>query len=159
MDVEFRTMMGAEKKTASQKVTEFRDEYKQMTQTFQTTKQQAESTALKNGPAARTKLIAANQRLDKSTATLEQSRMLIAQTEQVGDTIITDLESQKESLKSSQAKVQQTQQYTVDAQGVLRTMGRRAVIHNILMMLIIFVLFGVICVIVYYLFIQKSSKK
>lgn len=159
MDVENRLLMGNEKKIVSQKVIEYRDEFKLLTQTYETTRQKAESIALKSGSSARNKLISANQRLDQSTATLENSRLLIAQTEAIGGTIISDLENQKESLKSAQANVQETKQYTVDAKGILKTMGRRAVIHNVLMMFIIIVLFGVICVIGYYGFVAKKNKK
>ncbi|CAE7843118.1 VTI12, partial [Symbiodinium microadriaticum] len=158
MDVEFRTMMGGEKKAASEKVADYRAEYTQLIKSFQSTKQKAESDALKNGPAARSKLVAANQRLDQSTAVLENSRMLIAQTEETGNVIMTDLGQQKETLQGAQSKVQETKQFTIDAKGVLQVMGRRAIIHNLLMMFIILVLFGVICVIIYYGFIEDKKK-
>ena len=158
MDVENRMLIGNDKKMVSQKVTEYRDEFKLLTQTYETTRQKAEAIALKSGSSARSKLISANQRLDQSTATLENSRLLIAQTEAIGTTIITDLESQKDSLKAAQSNVQETKQYTVDAKGILISMGRRAVIHNIIMMLIIFILFGVICVVGYYGIVQKKKK-
>jgi hypothetical protein len=150
-------MVGADKKTASQKVTEYREEYQQLIRSFEQTKQKAEATALKSGPVARNKLIAANQKLDQSTATLEKSRMLIAQTEEIGGVIITDLEGQRGQLLTAQSKVQETKQFTVDARGVLRSMGRRAVVHNLCMMFIILILFGVICVIIYYGFIEKNK--
>jgi hypothetical protein len=158
MDVEFRTMQGSDKKSASEKVTDYREEYTQLIRTFQNTKQKAESDALKSGPAARTKLVSANQRLDQSTALLENSRMLIAQTEETGNVIMTDLGTQKETLRSAQSKVQETKQFTIDAKGVLQLMGRRAIMHNLLMMFIILVLFGVICVIIYYGFIEDKKK-
>lgn len=59
---------------------------------YQSVKFNAESLALKGGSSARTKLLNANQKLDQSTATLEQSRMILAQTEIIGTTIITDME-------------------------------------------------------------------
>ena len=124
-------------------------EYKQLLQQFQQSKHQAEGDALKNGPVARTKLISANQRLDQSTATLENSRMLIAQSEQTGNVIIEDLSSQKQNLQGAQSKVQETHQFTQDAKGILQTMFRRAIMHNVIMAIIIFVLFGVICIIAY----------
>ena len=159
MDVEFRTMMGNDKKSASEKVADYRAEYTQLTKSFQNTKQQAESVALKGGSAARSRLVTANQRLDQSTAMLENSRMLIAQTEETGNVIMSDLGQQKETLQGAQSKVQETKQFTIDAKGVLQLMGRRAIIHNLLMMFIILVLFGVICVIIYYGFIEDDKKK
>jgi vesicle transport through interaction with t-SNAREs 1 len=157
MDVEFRTMVGTDKKTASQKVADYRDEYKSLLQTFQVTKQNAESVALKSGTVARNKLLSANQRLDQSTATLENSRQIIAQTEAVGSNIIEDLESQKEQLKHAISNTSEIKQFTSDAKLVLRSMGRRAVIHNLCMMFTILVLFGIICVIIYYGFIEKKK--
>lgn len=158
MDVEFRGMMSSEKKNASQKVSEYREEYKQLLQQFQQSKHQAESDALKSGPAARVKLVSANQRLDQSTATLENSRMLIAQSEATGNVIIEDLTSQKQSLQGAQSKVQETQQFTQDAKGILQTMFRRAIMHNVIMAIIIFVLFGIICIIAYFGLISNDSK-
>ena len=158
MDVEFRTMVGNDKKSASEKVSDYRAEYTQLTKSFQNTKQKAESDALKSSPAARNRLVAANQRLDQSTAMLENSRMLIAQTEETGNVIMSDLGQQKETLQGAQSRVQETKQFTMDAKGVLQMMGRRAIIHNLLMMFIILVLFGVICVIIYYGFIEDKKK-
>lgn len=157
MDVEFRTMVGVDKKTASQKVSDYRDEYKQLIQLFQTTKQKAETLALQSGASSRNKLITANQRLDQSTLTLENSRQIIAQTEGIGNTIITDLESQKEQLKHASSNAQEIKQFTFDAKVVLRTMGRRAIIHDLCMMITILVLFGIICVIIYYGFVEKKK--
>lgn len=158
MDVEFRTMVGNDKKTASQKVADYRDEYKTLVQTFQKTKQNAESLALKSGTTARNKLISANQRLDQSTATLENSRQIIAQTENIGSGIIDDLENQKAQLTQASSNTQEIKQFTFDAKLVLRTMGRRAIIHNLCMMFTIVILFGIICVIIYYGFIEKKKK-
>jgi vesicle transport through interaction with t-SNAREs 1 len=158
MDVEYRLLVGADKKSASQKVVEYRDEYKQLLQTYEVTKAKAERLALQNGSAARNKLISANQRLDESTATLEKSRIILAETEAIGNGIIVDLESQKESLKAANSNVKETKQYTVDAKVILTTMGRRAVIHNTIMAFIILILFGVICVIGYYGFVEKKKK-
>ena len=110
---------------------------------------------MKGGPSARTKLIAANQKLDMSTATLEQSRMLVAQTEQIGNTVIADMENQKETLLDAQDKVKETRQFTLDAKLVLRSMGTRAVIHKICIISTIIILAAVIGVIVYFGFLKK----
>lgn len=158
MDVEYRLLMGNDKKSASQKVMDYREEYKQLVQSYETSKAKAEKLALQNGSTARNKLISANQRLDQSTATLESSRILLAETEAIGNNIIVDLESQKESLKTANSNVQETKQFTVDAKGILTMMGRRAVIHNVIMILIIILLFAVICVIAYYGFVDKKKK-
>ncbi len=146
-----------QQRLASQKVSDYRDEYKQLIQLFQTTKQKAENLALQSGAGSRNKLISANQRLDQSTLTLENSRQIIAQTEGIGNAIVTDLESQKEQLKHATSNAQEIKQFTFDAKGILRSMGRRAIIHNLCMMFTILILFGVICVIIYYGFIRNKK--
>jgi len=156
MDVEFRTMSSADKRYAQQKVNEYRDEYRQTLQRYQSAKFNAEAQALKGGPGARTKLLNSNQKLDNSTSLLEQSRQILAQTEQVGTTIITDLESQKETLQEAHGKVKETKQITVDARKILKVMGNRALIHKICIMLTITVLLAVIGVIAWFGFISKN---
>mmetsp|Transcript_13777 Transcript_13777/g.18844 ORF Transcript_13777/g.18844 Transcript_13777/m.18844 type:complete len:214 (-) Transcript_13777:202-843(-) len=156
MDIEFRTMSSAEKRSAQQKVGDYKEEYKQLQQHFHTSKFNAESEALKNSPTARVKLLTSNQKLDQATATLEQSRMLIAQTETIGDTIITDMGTQKETLMDAREKVKETKGFTVDAKRILRMMSNRAVMHKIFVIFTIVVLFAGICAITYYGFIVKK---
>jgi vesicle transport through interaction with t-SNAREs protein 1 len=157
MDVEFRTMASSDKRLAQQKVTEYKEEYKQLSQNFQTAKFNAESQALKGGNTARNKILTANQRIDQSTVTLEQSRMLLAQTENIGNTIITDLENQKETLLDAKTNVKDTKQITVEAKNVLVIMGNRAVIHKICISFTILILFGAIIGVAYYGFVQKKK--
>lgn len=156
MDVEFRTMSSVDKRTAQQKVNDYKEEYKQMLQRYQSAKFNAEAQALKGGPSSRTKLLTANQRLDQSTATLEQSRQILAQTEQIGNTILTDMESQKETLQGASEKVKETKQFTLDAKGILRTMGNRAVMHKCCVYFTILILAAVIIVISYCGFINTQ---
>lgn len=157
MDVEFRVISSAEKRSAQQKVSDYKDEFRQLNQNFQDSKFKAEALALKQGSTARSKLLTANQRIDESTASLEQSRMLIAQTEGIGNKIITDLESQKETLTDAKEKVQETKEFTVDANRILKMMGNRAIMHKVAVMLTILVLFAAICAILYYGFIGKNN--
>lgn len=150
MDVEFRTMSSIDKKSVQQKVQEYRDELKSLQNSFQTTKFNAEALALKSGPSSRQRLLTANQRLDQSTATLEQSRQLIAQTEKVGDNVLADLENQKETLMDARDKVKETKDFTTEARRVLKTMGNRAILHKICVMFTIVALLGAIIGVGYY---------
>lgn len=156
MDIEFRAMSSAEKRSAQQKVSEYRDELKQLQQHFQTAKFNAESEALKNSPAARNKILTANQKLDQSTATLEKSRQIIAETDSIGETIITDMTKQKETLMDAREKVRETKSYTVDAKRILRMMSNRAVMHKICVIFTIIVLAAGIGSLAYFGFIQKK---
>lgn len=150
MDTEFRSMIAADKKAAGAKVADYREEYRQILDNFRAARTKAEAAALKAGSANRDKLLTANQRLDNSTAALEQSRMLVADSENIGNKITSDLENQKETLVSAKTKVVETKQFTSDAKGILRMMGRRNVYHKLIMMVIILVLFAAICVTFYY---------
>lgn len=103
MEIETKSMVSIiDKKNSQQKVNDYKDEMKQIYKRYETSKFNAESLALKSNPGSRTKLLTANQRLDESTRTLEQSRMIIGQTESIGNNIITDLESQREILVGAQ---------------------------------------------------------
>eukprot|EP00428_Durinskia_dybowskii_P067050 CAMPEP_0170370414 /NCGR_PEP_ID=MMETSP0117_2-20130122/8499_1 /TAXON_ID=400756 /ORGANISM="Durinskia baltica, Strain CSIRO CS-38" /LENGTH=189 /DNA_ID=CAMNT_0010625189 /DNA_START=113 /DNA_END=682 /DNA_ORIENTATION=- len=155
MDVEFKTMSANDKRNAQQKVNDYKAEHQQMVTNFQGAKFKAESMALKGGPNARSKLLNANQRLDSSTATLEQSRNILYQTENIGDAVITDLESQKEKLVDAREKVKDTKRFTVDAKQILRMMGNRALMHKACVMLTIVLLFGAIIGIGYYGIVAK----
>ncbi len=156
MDIEFRTMTSADKTKAQQKVTEYKEEVKTLQQNYQTAKFNAESIALKASPASRTKLLNANQKLDNSTATLEKSRQLVANTEKVGDTIIKDMENQKETLMDAQSKVKETKYFTSEARRVLRQMGHRAIIHKICVYFTIVGLLAAIVAVGYYGLIGKK---
>lgn len=157
MDTEFRSLVAVDRKTAGGKVAEYREEFKQIVENFRNAKTKAESLALKAGSANRDKLLTANQRLDNSTAALEKSRQLVAESENIGVKIATDLENQKETLISAKTKVQETKQFTTDAKGILRMMGRRNVYHKLIMLTIILILFGAICVTFYYGIIEKKE--
>jgi len=158
MDVEYRTLSSENKRNAQQKVNDYRDEYRVTLQRYQQTKFNAESQALKAGPSARTKLLTANQKLDMSTQQLEQSRMLVAQTEQIGNTILTDLEGQKDVLLDAQGRVKETRGFTLEAKKVLQLMGNRAFMHKCCIMFLIIFLAGVIGVIAYFGFLKKEIK-
>ena len=156
MDVEYRTMSSADKRAAQQKVTDYKEEYRMMQSNYQTAKFQAESLALKGGPSSRTRLLQANQRLDHSTATLEQSRRLVGQTEKIGDSILADMEMQKETLMDAQSKVKETKGFTVEAKRVLRLMGNRAFMHKCCVWFTIIFLAAIIGVVAYFGFIQRQ---
>jgi vesicle transport through interaction with t-SNAREs protein 1 len=155
MDIEFRTMTSSDKRSAQQKVTEYREELKNLQQNYQTSKFNAESIALKSSPAARNKLLTANQKLDQSTATLEQSKQIISQTEKVGETIMTDMENQKEKLMDAKQKVKETRDFTSDARRVLRRMGHRAVLHKIFVYMTILGLAAAIVAVGYFGLVNK----
>lgn len=155
LDVESRSAMG-DKRVIANKLVDFKNELKTLNDSFRNCKFEAEQQALKVGSSTRTKLTSNNDKLDKSTRTLEQSRMLVAQTQEVGNVILTDLESQREQLEDAHGKVKDTKQITLDAKGMLRMMYNRAIIHKVLTYLTIVILFGVICIMIYFGFMKKN---
>ena len=157
LDVEARSNVSGGRAMNS-KIGDYKKELNDLNDDFKRVKAEAEQKALLSGSSTRAKLTSNNEKLDNSTRTLENSRMLVAQTQEVGGVILTDLESQREQLDDAHDKVKDTKQYTVDAKGVLRSMYTRAIVHKVLVYFTIVVLFGVIIVIIYFGFIKKSSK-
>ena len=77
-----------------------------------TAKFEAESVALKKGATGkRGQLLNANSKLDKSTATLQQSRLLVDETEKIGSATLSDLENQREILVDASGKVKETRDH------------------------------------------------
>lgn len=58
----------------------------------------------------------------------------------VGDSIISNLEAQRENLVDADEKVRDTKKITVDAKYVLRMMGNRALMHKACVMFTILLL-------------------
>lgn len=155
-------MSSPEKKSAQQKVSDYKDELRNLSSQFQIAKYQAEAAALNGGSQARTKLLAGNQRMDNSTAAWEQRRMLVGQTEDIGDTIVPSpavfMSRQKEQRMDARDKVKETKEFTVDAKGILVMMGRRAIIHKICVIFTILALLAAIIAIAYYSLIKKGKE-
>jgi len=67
----------------------------------------------------------------------------------VGDSIISNLETQRETLVDADEKVRDTKKITIDAKYVLRMMGNRALMHKACVMLTILILGGAIVGVAY----------
>jgi vesicle transport through interaction with t-SNAREs protein 1 len=156
MDIEFRSIPSGEKKAVSIKVNEYKEELKQLGISFAQTRRDAEAVAMKAGSVSRAKLVTANQRLDKSTAALEQSRQLIAQSDALGNNILSDMENQKEQLIESKVKVDETIGFTDNAKNVLIAMGNRALRHTACVAFVIILLAGLNGLTIYFTFIDKK---
>lgn len=160
MDVEHRTVGPQDKRSAQEKVQDYRNEYREMLTKFKTAKHEAELLALRGGGnESRARLLKANARLDSSTATLQNSRQLVSQTEQIGGTILTDMAVQREILLNADEKVEETRGFTSQAKGVLKMMSNRALYHKVCIYAWIVILFIAILCIVYFGFIAPDEKK
>ena len=156
LEVEYRSIMTGDRRAQQNRINECRVELKTLTDSYKTAKFEAEQQAQKNGSVVRSKLTSNNQKLDESTRKLESSRMVVAQTEEVGNVILSDLESQREQLQGAHDQIQDTKSFTAKAKQILTTMGHRAVIHKVTVWIIIILLFGVICIMIYYGFMKKK---
>ena len=133
-----------------QRLDDYKDEYTQMIKKYKLVKGNAEARAANGQSAKRAQLMAGNQQLDQSTSVLENSRKILYDTEKLGDTVLGDLESQREKLLYAQEKVQDTSSITFSAKNVLRQMGNRAIRQKICIYFTILVLFIIIGLILYY---------
>lgn len=133
-----------------QRLDDYKDEYTQLIKKYKLVKGNAETRAANGQSGRRAQLMAGNQKLDQSTSVLENSRKILYDTEKLGDTVLSDLESQREKLLSAQEKVQDTTTITFSAKNVLRQMGNRAIREKICIIFTILVLLIVIGVILYY---------
>ena len=136
----------------------YKEEVNQLKEHFKRTKAEADALALKSGSSSRQKLLTNQQKLDNSTATLEKSRMIIAQTDQIGNETINNMENQKEQLVGAAAKVDETRGYTSDAKDVLTAMANRALRHTACVGLVIVILLGLNVITIYFAFIDKNNK-
>ena len=99
--------------------------------------------------------------LNRSTQLLENSMRVIGETETIGDSVSSDLESQRAQLINAHGKVSEMRQFTGDARTILRSMGRRAIMEKCVLVGIILVLIVSIILVVYYRFLgggEKSKK-
>ena len=158
MDFEFRSMVSSEKRSISEKVSLYKEEYSLLSSNFQTIRQSAESYNMKHSTFGRSNLIPINQSLDQATATLEKSRQIIAETENVGTTAISTLTLQRENLLTANDRVVDTGVITSDTKALLSRMGMRAFTQNLVLSSLIVVLAIIIVIVIYFQFIHRTNN-
>eukprot|EP00752_Nemacystus_decipiens_P002620 g2453.t1 len=99
----------------------------------------------------------AQQSLARSRVSLLDSRRVLEETEGIGRGVMTDLESQRETLLRSRANVRETEGAAATARRLLRTISRRELRHRLCLYLIIVALSASI-VLVLYLKIRRRLK-
>ncbi|GLE04395.1 hypothetical protein PINS_up013337 [Pythium insidiosum] len=100
------------------------------------------------------RILANTNRLERSSKALASSQRMIAETEQIGISVLDNLSSQRESLLSAHEKVRETREVTGEARRILQRMMRRAITNTIVLYTIIAVLVVSICVVIYQDFIK-----
>ncbi|KDO25064.1 hypothetical protein SPRG_09203 [Saprolegnia parasitica CBS 223.65] len=116
------------------------------------------ATASSANDAARYDRIVTNtNRLQRSSDQLEQSKRIVAETEQIGITVMDTLAQQRETLLSTHDKVRETRELTGDARRVLLRMSQRVLTNKITLWFVIVVLVISICLVFYHDFIHPIS--
>lgn len=93
---------------------------------------------------------ASRPRARSSSGVLDQARRTVAETEQIGVTIMTDLHDQRQTLLRSKERVRETREYTSQARSVLKSMSRREVTNKIIIGVTIVVLLVLIGIVLYF---------
>uniref|UniRef100_A0A6U4L7W0 t-SNARE coiled-coil homology domain-containing protein n=1 Tax=Phaeomonas parva TaxID=124430 RepID=A0A6U4L7W0_9STRA len=167
MEVEVRSLRGPVKKSCQQKLERYRNDLGSLKREIERARltgggaRQAGEVSLapsQGGMSAQRAqmMLETNDILDESTAQLEQTRRVIADTEQVGDNIMSNLEEQKETLVRAHDDVRETRGITREAQRVLRMMGNRALMHTLCLYVVILILLALIGVVINYGFVNKD---
>lgn len=158
MEVETRYVKGGDKRKLTEKLSDYKTEFRETNQMFTKAKFEAESVALKKGGTGkRGQLLNANSKLDKSTATLQQSRLLVDETEKIGSATLSDLENQREILVDASGKVKETRSYAEEARQILKRMAYRAFWNKVCVYIWIIVLFAAIVTIIYFGFLAPTD--
>jgi len=97
----------------------------------------------------RARLLATTERLQRGSDTLRGACKVAIETEAVGASIMSDLESQRHTLESARGRLAAANSGLARSKKLLKGMGRRALANKLLMMVIIGVLVLLICVVIY----------
>jgi vesicle transport through interaction with t-SNAREs protein 1 len=110
-------------------------------------------------PAAgdqRQRLLATTDKLNDSGRRIKDATRVAAETEQIGVTIMSDLQRQRETIERTQGHLRETNTNISRSRRILGTMARRIVTNKILMFAIILILVFAIAMVVYFKFIKGS---
>lgn len=160
MSVEVRGRQPSLRKAMQAKINMYRDELQGLIRDLERAQLMSrESKAA--GPASQTsqyeRLVKNTDRLNDSTKTLDDTHRLVADTEEVGITVLDSLAQQRESLLGSHEKVRETGAMTIEARRILQRMTRRIITNTIVLYTTIFVLIAAILYVLYADFIKASS--
>ncbi|KAG6974106.1 hypothetical protein JG688_00003242 [Phytophthora aleatoria] len=160
MTVEVRGRQPMLRKAMQAKVNMYRDELQGLIRDLERAQlmaregQAASSTV--NQTSQYERLIKNNDRLTKSSKKLEDTHRIVAETEEVGITVLDTLASQRESLLGAHEKVRETGAMTTEARRILQRMTRRIITNTTVLYTTIFVLIVAICYVLYADFIRAT---
>jgi hypothetical protein len=152
MEVEVQEMISTDKQYNQRKLDGYAGELKQLRDVYKELRNKSNIVSQKNDATSikRRALLDANDRLDKSTKSIQKSQFSINDTEQVGYVIIADLESQREKLTGAGINVDETKGITHSARRVLNQISNRVLMQKLSLLVLILILFCAIWLLFYY---------
>ncbi|KCV69936.1 hypothetical protein H696_03401 [Fonticula alba] len=97
----------------------------------------------------RDRIFEANQRLDAATDSLDRSLQVANESEQIGQSILSDLHRQRDQISHAHTTLHQADESIDSAAGILRGMRRRMMTNKAITTMIIIVLIAIIGLIIY----------
>jgi hypothetical protein len=152
MEVEVQNMISTDKQYNLRKLDGYAGELKQLRDVYKELRNKSNIVSQKNDATSikRRALLDANDRLDKSTKSIQKSQFSVNDSEQVGYVIIADLESQREKLTSAGINVDETKGITNSARRVLNQISNRVLMQKLSLLALILILFCAIWLLFYY---------
>ena len=159
MEAEVNAMLSADKQHNQRKLEGYYEEYMVAVEASKELRLSTHAAAKTNEAttSARKALVASNERLDQSTYSLQQAKQTVNETEQIGEIIVNDLESQREKLIGAGDNVAGTKQSTHIARRALNLISKRVLIQKIFLLILILLLFITMWLLLYYGIIHRES--
>ncbi|CCI42793.1 hypothetical protein ABG067_000305 [Albugo candida] len=164
MSIELRGKAAQSRNQMQGKVTVYQNEMDGMIRDFERAKLRARenkalsSSSRRDPNALYERVQSSTQRLQRSSTQLEQSRRLVAETEQIGFSVLDSLSQQREGLLSAHQKVRETQDVTRDTRILLKRMTRRILKNHLILWSVIVLLVIAICFVIYQDFIRPTRS-
>ncbi|KAG5189523.1 soluble NSF attachment protein receptor [Tribonema minus] len=140
MEIEVRSMTGADRKKCGAKAAQYRSDLLALRRAFDQARARAARELGYDG---------GGRALARTAISLTDSRRVLAETEDVGARVVTDLEGQRQSLLRARDNAREISYDTVEAREVLRAIARRDARHRLALYAIIAALLCAIAFVLY----------
>uniref|UniRef100_K3WZD4 Vesicle transport v-SNARE N-terminal domain-containing protein n=1 Tax=Globisporangium ultimum (strain ATCC 200006 / CBS 805.95 / DAOM BR144) TaxID=431595 RepID=K3WZD4_GLOUD len=162
MSIEVRGKPPMLRKAMQAKINLYRDELQGLQRDLERAQLMARETkanprASYNQNAQYERITGNTNRLLRSSQRLESSQRIVAETEEIGISVLDTLAQQRESLLSAHEKVRETREVTGDARRILQRMTRRILTNRIVLYTVIALLLIAICFVIYHDFIKARN--
>jgi vesicle transport through interaction with t-SNAREs protein 1 len=107
----------------------------------------------------RSRLLAADKRLEDSNNRLQNSKKTVANVESMGTEVLGTLGQQRKQLEKTKDHLDSTDAAIGRSSKLIKTMARRTITNKLIILLVIFMLLGVIGIIIYFKWLKKPSNQ